>query len=174
MSLCIFSTWICHATRRTRALSWQFISTAVSITALITLSACGKNDEGKTVGQKVDAAIAQSEQAAALARTKTENALSDAESNLKKAAQQAEISSENMAKKAEDKFDNISITAAVMAKLAKEPGLSAFKVNVSTKNGVVLLKGSAPTAEARNRALHIAKTAKGVTSVKNEMVVEND
>lgn len=174
MPFCISPTWICNATRRTRALSWQFISTLVYITALITLSACGKNDEGKTVGQKVDAAIAQSEQAAALARTKTESALSDAESNLKKAAQQAQISSENMSQKAEDKFDNISITAAVMAKLAKEPDLSTFKVNVSTKNGVVLLKCSALTAEACNRASQIAKTVKGVTSVKNEMVVENN
>lgn len=140
--------------------------------AAAALSACGKADDGKTVGQKVDSAIAKSEQAASEAKVKTESAMSDAGSAMKEAAQKAETSGKSMATKAEATLDDVSITAAITAELAKDPDLSAFKINIDTKNGAVLLKGSAPTAAAKDRAATIAKAAKGVMSVDNQLVVK--
>lgn len=142
------------------------------VVAVAALSACGKTDDGKTVGQQVDSAIAKSEQAAAEAKVKTEGAMSDAGSTLKGAAQKAEASGKTMTDKAEAKFDDVGITAAVTAELAKDPDLSAFKINVDTKNGAVLLKGTAPTLAAKERAAVIAKSAKGVMSVENQVVVK--
>jgi hyperosmotically inducible periplasmic protein len=143
-----------------------------SVVAVAALSACGKTDDGKTVGQKVDSAIAKSEQAAAEAKVKTEGAMSDAGSTLKAAAQKAEASGKTLADKAEAKLDDAAITTAVTAELAKDPDLSAFKINVDTKNGAVLLKGTAPTMAAKERAAVIAKSAKGVMSVENQVVVK--
>ena len=160
-----------EASRRNPLFAWPAILAAVSVATVITLSACGKNDDGKTLGQSVDAAIAKSERAAAEAKLKTESAMSDAGASLKKAAQKAEMSGKEIADKAEVKFDDMTITAAVKAEMAKAPDLSAFKVSVDTKNGAVVLTGSAPTSAARERASQVAHTAKGVKSVKNELVV---
>ncbi len=50
--------------------------------------------------------------------------------------------------------------------------MRALAVNVDTKNGAVVLKGSAPTDAAREKAAGIAKAVKGVTSVDNQLVVK--
>ena len=163
---------ITESSRHNPSFVWPVVLAAVLV--VITLSACGKNDDGKTVGQSVDAAIAKSERAANEAKIKTESAMSDAGTNLKKAVQKAEISGKEIADKAETKFDDMTITAAVKAEIAKAPELSAFKVSVDTKSGAVVLTGSAPTSAARERASQVAHTAKGVTSVKNELVVTNN
>ena len=54
----------------TRPNSRKFVVLAMSLVALATLSACGKKDEGKTVGQKLDSAVASTEQAAARPKQK--------------------------------------------------------------------------------------------------------
>ena len=69
-------------------------------------------------------------------------------------------------------WDDASITASVSASLAKDPELSAIRIDVDTKNGNVTLKGPAPTASARDRASDIARNIKGVNSVNNELVVK--
>ena len=69
--------------------------------------------------------------------------------------------------------DDAAITASVSAGLAKDPDLSAIKINVDTKGGAVSLKGPAPTAAAKARAEEIAKGVQGVTSVSNELEVKS-
>ncbi|MBC7473921.1 MAG: BON domain-containing protein [Candidatus Sericytochromatia bacterium] len=53
----------------------------------------------------------------------------------------------------------------------KDSELSAFKINVNSKNGNVLLKGTAPTKEAKDRAESLAKSAKNVLSVDNQLLI---
>lgn len=138
---------------------------ALSLATVLALGACGKTDDGKTVGQKVDAALEKTSKAAAEAKAKTESA-------MKNAADKGEAASKNLAGKAEDKLDDLGITAAVNAGLANDTDLSALKINVDTKNGVVVLKGTAPTAAARDRATEISKGVKGVATVDNQLVVK--
>jgi hyperosmotically inducible protein len=69
--------------------------------------------------------------------------------------------------------DDAAITASVSAGLAKDPDLSAIKINVDTKGGAVSLKGPAPTAAAKARAEEIAKGVQGVTSVDNQLEVRS-
>ena len=64
-----------------------------------------------------------------------------------------------------------AITASVNADLAKDPDLSALKINVDTANGHVTLRGSAPSDDAKQRATKLASNVKGVTSVDNELAV---
>lgn len=146
---------------------------ALSLAAVLTLGACGKTDDGKTVGQKVDAALAKTEQVATEAKVKTESAMANAGTAIKDATQKGEAASKDMANKVEEKFDDLAITTAVNAGLAKNSDLSALKINVDTKNGVVLLKGTAPSLAAKERATEITKAVKGVATVDNQLVVKS-
>ena len=157
--------------RRDRGITRPFMLALLSVVTAAALSACGKTDDGQTVGQKVDTAIAASQKAAAEAKVKTQSAMAEAGVTLKDVAQKAEVSGKNLADKTEAKFDDVSITAAVTGELARDPDLSAFKISVNTKNGAVLLKGTAPTVTAKERAAVLAKAAKGVLSVDNQLTV---
>ncbi len=154
-----------------------------SLALALVLSACNKHDDAKTAGQKLDSAIDQTEQAAALARAKTEQsavqakakteaAFANAGEALKNATQNAASAAKGAASKASEKIDDMAITAAVSSGLAKDPDLSAFKINVDTKDGAVILNGSAPTEAARERAGTIAKTVNGVHSVDNKLTLK--
>jgi hyperosmotically inducible periplasmic protein len=68
--------------------------------------------------------------------------------------------------------DDAAITTKVNAGLAADKDLSAVKIDVDTKDGVVTLTGPAPTAGARERATEIARGVKGVSSVNNQLTVK--
>ncbi len=140
---------------------------------LFALGGCGKSDDdGKTAGQQLDTAIAKTEQAAEKAKAKTESAMANAGVAMKDATREVEASGKQIVDKAGEKINDVSITAAVSSGLAKDPELSALKINVDTKNGAVTLTGSAPTEAARERAGTLAKAVKGVNSVENRLVVK--
>nr|WP_145546887.1 BON domain-containing protein [Variovorax boronicumulans] len=77
----------------------------------------------------------------------------------------------NMAQNVERKVDDAAITASVNASLAKDPDLSAMKIDVDTKSGVVTLSGPAPTAAAKDRATSLAQAVDGVAGVNNNLEV---
>ncbi|GHC83986.1 hypothetical protein GCM10007320_28010 [Pseudorhodoferax aquiterrae] len=77
----------------------------------------------------------------------------------------------NMAQKVERRVDDAAITASVNASLAKDPDLSAMKIDVDTKSGVVTLSGPAPTAAAKDRATSLAQAVDGVAGVNNNLEV---
>ncbi len=143
-----------------------------SLALLLALGACGKKDDSKTAGQQLDSAIAKTGDAAAEAKAKTESSMANAGTAIKDAAQTAETTSANAVGKASEKLDDAAITMAVASGFAKDPDLSVLKINVDTKNGVVVLNGSAPSDSARERAATIAKAVKGVSSVDNKLVVK--
>lgn len=65
------------------------------------------------------------------------------------------------------------ITTKVKAEFAKDKAVSATHVKVDTdSNGVVTLSGTAKSKAEAEKAVSLAKNTKGVTSVKNEIVVE--
>ena len=106
---------------------------ANALALALALSACGKQDDGKTAGQQLDSALAKTEQAGEQAKARTESALANAGAALKNATQKAESSGQEAVGKAGDKLDDMSITAAVSTSLGKDPDLSALKINVDTK-----------------------------------------
>lgn len=65
-----------------------------------------------------------------------------------------------------------AITTAITAKLAADAQLSALNIDVDTEGGRVVLKGSAPDTESRNRATELARTVDGVGDVSNELSVQ--
>ncbi len=68
--------------------------------------------------------------------------------------------------------DNSVITAKVKAAILEDPMLKMFQINVETFKGEVQLSGFVDSAEAAARAVEITRRVKGVTSVKNSMIVK--
>ena len=138
----------------------QRIASVLAVSALaLGLAACSKTEE-PTVGQRMDSAVEKTEQAAADARVKADNAMQNADNTGKDAANSAMTA-----------VDDATITARVNASLAQDPDLSALKINVDTVNGKVTLHGPAPSTVARDRAESLAKAVDGVTAVNNQLVV---
>lgn len=136
------------------------------------LSACDRKNDDQTVSQKLDTAVAKTEQAATEAKARVETSMDKAEVALKDAASKAEVSGKSTTDTMASSMDDVSITTAVSAEFVKDPDLSALKINVDTKNGSVTLNGPAPTVAAREKAATLAKAVKGVKSVDNKLVVK--
>lgn len=68
-----------------------------------------------------------------------------------------------------DLVDDAAITAGVKAALVGEPDLKASEINVETYQGVVQLSGFVGSAESVAAAATVARTVKGVKSVRNDL-----
>ncbi|MDP9899811.1 BON domain-containing protein [Variovorax ginsengisoli] len=148
-----------------------WIATAVACAAL-SLAACGDKSNGTTAGEKVDAAIAKTEQAGAEAKEKVDQMASEAKAKIDASTASGEATARQGATQAKGAIDDAALTASVSAGLAKDPDLSAIKINVDTKGGVVTLNGPAPSATAKARAEDIARSVQGVSSVDNRLEVK--
>lgn len=136
----------------------MWIGGAVAALAIV---GCSKTDDPQTAGEKVDAVVAQAEQKATEMRDATAQGMSDAKEAVN-----------GQVERAADAVGDAAITTAVNAELARDPDLSALKINVDTSNGRVALNGTAPTEQARDRATALAAGVKGVVSVDNGLVIE--
>jgi len=133
------------------------LTLALACSAVL-LAACGGEEEERSAGQQLDEAIAQTEQRA--------DAAKDA---IQRQVQDAKIATEAAAQQLESKVEDAAITAGIKTELAKDPQLSALRIEVDTSNGRVALRGSAPDAGARERATRLAMAVKGVMSVDNQL-----
>ncbi|WGS88242.1 BON domain-containing protein [Methylomonas sp. UP202] len=66
-------------------------------------------------------------------------------------------------------IDDSVITTKVKAQLFDEPNLRSGQINVETFKGVVQLSGFVGTRSDIDKAVSIARSVKGVESVKNDM-----
>lgn len=69
-------------------------------------------------------------------------------------------------------LDDSVITTKVKAAVLNEPTLKSAEINVETYKGVVQLTGFVSSQASINKAAEIARSVKGVTSVKNDMIVK--
>jgi len=68
--------------------------------------------------------------------------------------------------------DNSVLTAKVNTAIFNEPTLKSSEITVQSFKGEVQLSGFVSSIEQTNKAVDIAKTIPGVTSVKNDMRVK--
>ena len=66
-------------------------------------------------------------------------------------------------------FDDSYITTKVKTAILNEPGLKSSEINVETFKGAVQLSGFVSSQSDIDRAVAIARSVKGVESVKNDM-----
>ena len=69
-------------------------------------------------------------------------------------------------------IDDSVITTKVKAAIFNEPSLKSAEINVETYKGVVQLSGFVSSRAAESKAVELARSVKGVTSVKNDMRVK--
>lgn len=72
---------------------------------------------------------------------------------------------------AADYVDDAAITAEIKSKMAADKQVAATAINVETLNGTTQLSGFAKSQAEKDRAAEIARQAKGVKSVRNDIVV---
>jgi osmotically-inducible protein OsmY len=66
-------------------------------------------------------------------------------------------------------IDDSAITAGVKAAILNDPSLKVAEINVETYKGVVQLSGFVSSADNVAAASMVARTVKGVKSVKNDL-----
>ena len=153
-----------------------------SLVMLLALGACGERTDNLTAGQKLDSAIAKTGQVAGEVKQDTKEAVAATGAAAKEVGAEAKTSvmgaaadTRAAAARAGDnigaKVDDAQITAGINAGFAADNGLSAVKIDVDTKDGVVTLKGPVPSSAAKARAAEIAKNVKDVKSVNNQLSV---
>ncbi len=131
-----------------------------AVVAAIALSACGREDDDRTAGQRLDDGISKMEQKSEQAKADTRQAMDKMGNKM-----------ENTANKVGEAVDDAQITTSIKTALAGDPKLSALDVKVETDHGHVTLDGTAPDLAARDRAGSMALAAKGVQSVNNRIKV---
>lgn len=133
----------------------------------LVLAACGRAEDSRTAGQKLDAAVAT-------AQVKGSELKQDAKegmANVRETTRNVADIGREKAVEAGDAVKDASITASVKAELARDPDLSAIAINVDTAGGKVILRGTAPTASARERATMLAGGVTHVVSVDNQLAI---
>lgn len=68
--------------------------------------------------------------------------------------------------------DNSVLTAKVKTAIFNEPSLKSSEISVETYKGEVQLSGFVSSIEQTRKAVEVAKSIPGVTSVKNDMRVK--
>jgi hyperosmotically inducible protein len=69
-------------------------------------------------------------------------------------------------------IDDSVITTKVKAAIFNESSLKSAEINVETFKGVVQLSGFVSSSAAENKAVEVARSVKGVKSVKNDLRVK--
>lgn len=69
-------------------------------------------------------------------------------------------------------LDDSVITTKVKTAIFNEPSLKVNQISVETNKNVVQLSGSVDSTASMNKAIAIARSVEGVSSVKNDMRVK--
>lgn len=78
---------------------------------------------------------------------------------------------DNNLKELEQQLSDSVITTKIKAKFTKNRDLNPLKISVSTKDGIVTLKGNVKDNQAFVDALHLAKVTKGVKTVEADDLI---
>jgi osmotically-inducible protein OsmY len=68
--------------------------------------------------------------------------------------------------------DDTVLTTKVKAEIFNEPSLKSREINVETFKGIVQLSGFVSSQADANKAVEVARSIKGVKSVKNDMRIK--
>ncbi len=68
--------------------------------------------------------------------------------------------------------DDSVITTKIKSLLAEDDFLKSFQIGVETRKGIVQLSGFVNSQQAVDKAGQIARSVKGVTSVKNDLIMK--
>lgn len=122
-------------------------------------------------GDKLDAAKDKADVKADQAKDKADAKLDSAKDKADAKADSAQAKAGRAADNAGEATADAALTAKVKTKFLADTSISGLKIDVDTKNNVVTLSGTVPTAAERARAVAVAKGTDGVKSVVNNLKV---
>lgn len=126
----------------------KLLTISAALLASLALAACdSRNDQ--TAGQKLDKSVAE----------------------VKAGMQDAKEATKDAAVGVAGAAMDATITTKVNAALVADDQLKVLKINVDTKDGHVVLMGTAPDAVSRERATTLARAVDGVIDVDNRLAV---
>jgi len=140
------------------------IFAGIAIAGVILIACDDRTD--RSVGQKIDSALAQTKESLTRAGDKIAQQTDKAVTAVKKEAHDPATPASSKP------VGDTAITASIKTDILKDPDLSVLKIDVDTKEGVVTLNGLAENEDARQRAEKIAEGVKGVRGVRNYLVVK--
>ncbi len=150
------------------------VPSVIALVVLLSLGACSKQIGDRSAGQKVDATVANVEQKTNDAAAKVEQKTDQAMAAVKSGVDSASAGTGNVVDAAKAKLSDAAITTSLKAELARDPALSALKIDVDTSAGRVALHGTAPDAASRDRATMLAQRVDGVVGVDNMLEVRTN
>lgn len=143
--------------RRGRVLNW-FI--ALGLGAVIAAIAISNLQDPRSLGTQLDEAIA------------SVRGLGDqAGRSVADTQQAAAQASRDVIDGVGTALDDTGISLKVKTALAADPALSAARIDVTTRDGIVRLEGPAPDAAAKERATVLAGAPQGVRAVDNRLAL---
>jgi osmotically-inducible protein OsmY len=95
----------------------------------------------------------------------------DVGEGLGEAGRAAAEGAEELGARVEPHLRDAALTAAVKARLAADPEVDAFAIDVDTVDGVVTLSGKVESAAQRDEAAELARGTDGVSEVVNRIEV---
>ena len=137
--------------RRRRSL-WPLLIVAL-IAAGIAALLVSNYYEDRTIGQRIDSVVATTGRS-------VQGTASTVAENGARGVDRAAVA-----------LADAGVTTNVKTALAADPALSALKIDVDTKDGVVTLTGPAPDEAAKERATVLASAPAGVSRVDNQLVI---
>ena len=154
---------------------------AGALTLALALAACGDRSDDTTVGQRADGAatrtgqaakdkLGESSQAASQGSRDPSTSVMGAAADARDKARGGNPASAGGDAKGDGKADD-KLTSMVLTGLKADKELNPLRIDVDTREGVVTLSGSVPTAAAKARASEIAQNVKDVKSVNNQLTV---
>ena len=114
-----------------------------------------------------DKVSGEAREAAREADAKTDAAKRDADDKADEAQRKAGDATD----RAGDAVGDAALTTKVKTKFLADDDISGLKIDVDSKNGVVTLTGTVPTAAEKNMALKVARSTEGVKSVVDRLKV---
>ena len=147
------------------------IMASIGLAGLVLIACDDRTD--RSVGQKIDSALAQTKESLSRAGDKIAQQTDKTVTAVKKAGDgTAPAPASSTAPASPKPMADTAITASIKTDVLKDPDLSVLKIDVDTNQGVVTLKGLAENEDARKRAEKIAEGIKGVREVRNYLVVK--
>lgn len=152
---------------------------ASSVAVLLALVGCNRSEQAanearQETRQAANAVRQESREAAQKTREaadRTAEAAREAAADTRTAVMGAARETKEAASRLGEKVEDAKITTEVKTGLAVDKDLKALNIDVDTKDGVVTLMGTAPSATAKARAAEIARNVKDVKSVNNQLTV---
>jgi len=134
----------------------------LTISAAVFLLAACNQSQPPTAGEKVDAGIESTQEAATEAKQDVQAAGNEIKQDVTQAGTTIA-----------DGAADMTITTMVKAALATDDQLNAMAISVETTNKVVTLTGPAPSQAASDRATAMGEAVDGVTEVDNRLTVDS-